>query len=112
MRHRAEGWLLTSSSRQLGWVDWVTWQGDAGGRDPETVYRRDVERGPKAPPESRFRDAAQGWLLGRLEFVFGLGHTDGVRNLTRRVDRALPDSSKLRQDTAAIRHGLLKTERI
>jgi len=31
-------------------------------------------------------------------FVFGLGHADSVRDLDRRVDRALPDSSKLRQN--------------
>jgi len=30
-------------------------------------------------------------------------HADSVRNLTRRVDRALPDSSKLSQDILAIR---------
>jgi REP element-mobilizing transposase RayT len=46
--------------------------------------------------------------LRELAAVFGLGHADSVRNLTRRVDRALPDSSKLRQDIAAIRHELLK----
>jgi hypothetical protein len=42
--------------------------------------------------------------------VFGLGHADSVRNLTRRVERALPGSTKLRQDIAAIRHELLKNE--
>ena len=91
---------------------YAAWQGDVGGRDPETAYRRYVERGLTAPPENPFRDATQGWLLGSLDFVFGLGHADSVRNLTRRVDRALPDSSKLRQDIAAIRQELLKTERI
>jgi hypothetical protein len=44
--------------------------------------------------------------------MFGLGHADSVRNLTRRVDRALPDSGKLRRDIAAIRQQLLDTERI
>jgi hypothetical protein len=44
--------------------------------------------------------------------VFDFDHADSVRNLTRRVDRALPDSSKLRQDIAAIRQKLLSTERI
>lgn len=173
-------------------VEWVAydfvytaWQGEIGGRDPETAYRRYVERGLSAPPENPFRDAAQGWLLGSLDFVekirarvrlagkqdevpaarrlsaidpgrvhaavaahygvdpqtfrnrrgdstsrdvaawlsrqltsctlrelaaaFGLGHPDSVRNLTRRVDRALPNSSRLRQDIAAIRHALLET---
>ena len=176
-------------------VDWVgydfvyaAWQGDVGGRDPETAYRRYVERGLTEPPENPFRDATHGWLLGSLDFVekirarvgqagnqdevpaarrlsavdlatvqsavaahygvdsrtfrnrgaasisrdvaawlsrqltsctlgelasaFGLGHADSVRNLTRRVDRALPDSSKLRKDIAAIRQELLKTEQI
>jgi hypothetical protein len=35
-----------------------------------------------------------------------------VRNLTRRVDRALKESSKLRQDIARIRGELLETDRI
>jgi putative transposase len=176
-------------------VDWVAydyvyaaWQGDMGGQDPETAYRRYVERGLATPPENPFRDAAFGWLLGSPDFVdkirakvgqagrqdalpaarrlaavdlvrvqsavaahygvdpqtfrnrhsqsvsrdvaawlsrqltsctlrelavvFGLGHADSVRNLTRRVDRALPDSLKLRKDVAAIRKELLGTERI
>jgi chromosomal replication initiation ATPase DnaA len=50
--------------------------------------------------------------LRELAFVFGLGHPDSVRNLTRRVDRALSDSSKLRRDIAAICEELLKVERI
>jgi hypothetical protein len=159
-----------------------------GSRDPETAYRRYVERGLRALPENPFRDATQGWLLGSLDFVdkirarvghaghhddvpaarrlstvdlvrvrsavaahylvdpqtfrnrrsesvsrdvaawlsrqltsctlrelaaeFDLGHADSVRNLTRRVDRALPDSSKLRQEIAANRHELPKTEGI
>jgi putative transposase len=178
-------------------VDWVAygfvyaaWQGDMGGHDPETAYRRYVERGLTDEPENPFRDATGGWLLGSSKFVdqirarvrqtgqydddelpaalrlpavdlvtiqsavaahygvdprtfrnrrsssisrdvaawlcrqlttctlrelaviFGLGHADSVRNLTRRVDRALPDSRKLRQDIAAIRRELLETERI
>ena len=57
-------------------VDWIAydlvyaaWQGGIGGRDAETAYRRYVERGLTEPPENPFRDAAQGWLLGSLEFV-------------------------------------------
>ena len=57
-----------------------------------------------------------GWkmycTLAELAPIFGLGHADSVRNLTRRVDRALPDSGKLRQDIAAIRQQLPGTERI
>jgi chromosomal replication initiation ATPase DnaA len=60
--------------------------------------------------ESISRDVAA-WLsrqltsckLRELAAVFGLGHADSVRDLTRRVGRARPDSSKLRQDIAAIR---------
>jgi hypothetical protein len=163
---------------------YAAWQGDGGGRDPETAYRRYVERRLTASPENPFCDATQGWLPGSVDFVdkmrvrvgqarhhnevpaarwlsavdlvrvqsavaahygvdpqtfrnrrgesisrdlsawlsrqltsctlrelaagLGLGHADSVRNLTRRVDRALPDSSKLRQDIAAIRQELLK----
>ena len=50
--------------------------------------------------------------LRELAAAFGLGHADSVRNLTRRVDHALPDSSKLRQDIARIRQELLKTDKI
>jgi chromosomal replication initiation ATPase DnaA len=69
--------------------------------------------------ESISRDVAA-WLsrqlttstLRELASVFGLGHPDSVRNLTRRVDRALSDSRKLRRAIAAIREELLKVERI
>jgi hypothetical protein len=37
---------------------------------------------------------------------------DSVHNLTRRVDRAPRDSSKIRQDIVAIRQQLLDTKRI
>jgi hypothetical protein len=50
--------------------------------------------------------------LRELVAVFGIGHADSVRNLTPRVDRALQDSSKLRQDIARIRQELLKTDQI
>jgi len=50
--------------------------------------------------------------LCELAAVLGLGHADSIRNLTRRVNRALPDSSKLRQGIAAIRQERLKTEQI
>jgi hypothetical protein len=75
---------------------YAAWQGDVGGRDPETAYGRYVERGLTAPPENPFRNATQGWLLGNLKFV----------------DRALSDTRKLRRDIAAIRRELLNTERI
>jgi chromosomal replication initiation ATPase DnaA len=69
--------------------------------------------------ESISRDVAA-WLsrqltsstLRELAAVFGLGHAHSVRNLTRRVDRALPDCSKLRQDIARIRQEFLKSDQI
>jgi hypothetical protein len=42
--------------------------------------------------------------------MFGLGHAESFRNLTRRFDIALADSKKLRQDDAAIRLALLEGE--
>jgi hypothetical protein len=65
--------------------------------------RRSVEQGLTGPPENSVRDTTQGWLPSSLDVVFGLGHADSVRKRTRRVNRALPDSSGLRQDIAAIR---------
>ena len=79
------------------------------GVDPKTFRNR------RAPSTSR--DVAA-WLCRRLTDctlrelapLFGLEHADSVHNLTRRVDRALPGSAKLRQDIAAIRRELLQTE--
>ena len=45
-----------------------------------------------------------------LSAAFGLTHPDSVRNLIRRVDRALVGSRPLRDEIAAIRQRLLKTE--
>jgi len=51
--------------------------------------------------------------LRELAAVFGRGHPpDSIRDLTRRVDRALPVPSTLRRGIAAIRQELLQTERI
>jgi chromosomal replication initiation ATPase DnaA len=50
--------------------------------------------------------------LRELAAEFDLGHADSVRNLTRRIDRALEESSNLRHDIARIRGELLETERI
>ena len=82
-------------------------------------YGVDSQTFRKRHGESISRDVAA-WLsrqlttctLRELASVFGLGHPDSVRNLTRRVDRALSDSRKLRRDIAAIREELLKFERI
>jgi chromosomal replication initiation ATPase DnaA len=81
------------------------------GVDPRTFRNR--------REKSISRDVAA-WLsrqltsctLRDLAAEFGLGHADSVRNLTRRADRALPDSSKRRRDIAAIRQQLLNAERI
>ncbi len=48
--------------------------------------------------------------LRELSAAFGLTHPDSVRNLIRRVDRALPGSPALRAEVEAIRRRLLKTE--
>jgi putative transposase len=134
-RSAAHGWLLGSAefvdkirakvghsrhndqrpaARRLSAVDLVRIQSAVAahyGVDPQTFRnRRD---------RSVSRDVAA-WLsrqltsctLRELAAVFGLGHADSVRNLTRRVDRALLDSGKLRRDIAAIRQQLLDTERI
>ena len=69
--------------------------------------------------ESISRDVAA-WLarqltsctLRELAAEFGLGHADSVRNLTRRIERALEESSKLRHDIARIRGELHETKRI
>jgi hypothetical protein len=46
------------------------------------------------------------FTLRELAANFGLGHADSVRNLTRRIDRALLESHKVQQAVAAIRHEL------
>ena len=102
------------AARRLSAVDLVRVQSAVAahyGVDPQTFRNR---RG-----ESISRDVAA-WLsrqltsctLCELAAVLGLGHADSIRNLTRRVNRALPDSSKLRQGIAAIRQERLKTEQI
>jgi chromosomal replication initiation ATPase DnaA len=73
--------------------------------DPRTFRER---RG-----KSISRDVAA-WLCRELTSctlreqaaVFGLGHADSVRNLTRRIDCALPESRELQQAIAAIRQEL------
>ena len=49
--------------------------------------------------------------LRELSAAFGLTHPDSVRNLIRRVDRALPGSPALCAEVQAIRRRLLKTEK-
>jgi REP element-mobilizing transposase RayT len=57
-------------------VDWVAydvvysaWQGEMGGRSAEMAYRNFVEQGIAQPPESPFRKALSGWLLGSQQFA-------------------------------------------
>jgi chromosomal replication initiation ATPase DnaA len=100
------------AARRLSVVDLVKIQSAVAeyyGVDARTFKDRGVE--------SISRDVAA-WLsrqltsctLRELAPMFGLGHADSVRNLTRRFDVALTDSKKLRQDVAAIRLAVLKGE--
>ena len=45
------------------------WQGEMGGTDPESAYRRFVEAGVVAAPENPSAAAVEGWLLGSPEFI-------------------------------------------
>ena len=48
--------------------------------------------------------------LRELSEAFGLTHPDSVRNLIRRVERALANSPSLRDEITLIRTALAKTE--
>lgn len=86
-------------------VEWVAydvllsaWQGEMGGSDPASAYRRFVEEGIQRPPENPFRDAAFGWLLGSEEFVERIReamrlpkHRDEVPAACRLAGRRLDD---------------------
>jgi putative transposase len=125
----AQGWLLGGS----GFVDRIRdMVGRAGHLDDRPAARRlvavDVVRiqlvvaayfkvDPQTFRDRRSRCIARdlaAWLgrqlttstLRELAGVFGLGHADSVRNLIRRIDRALPESRKLQRAVAAIRHEL------
>jgi hypothetical protein len=55
----------------------ASWSGEFGGSDAAGAYRRYVTAGLAEPPESPWRDAYQGWILGRVAFI------DRVRALAR-----------------------------
>ena len=59
--------------RRLEWVAsdelLASWEGEFGGSDAAATYRRYVTAGLAEPPESPWRDAYQGWLLGSGGFV-------------------------------------------
>jgi REP element-mobilizing transposase RayT len=60
---------------------WKAWQGEFGGDDAVSAYRKFVERGLTQPLESPFREAFGGWVLGsgrfveRLRRLAGRGHS-------------------------------------
>ena len=62
-----------SRSQRLDWmaydVVYSAWQGEMGGRSAAAAYRGFVEQGLVEPPESPFRHAADGRLLGSQPFV-------------------------------------------
>jgi hypothetical protein len=84
---RPEHWAWSSypgyadRRRQRPWVAGdsllAAWQGEHGGRDARSAYRRFVEAGLADPPSSPFREAFGGWVLGSARFVADLrGRTD------------------------------------
>ncbi len=72
----------------LEWVAYdellASWQGEFGGSDPARTDRRYVTARLAEPPESPWRDAFQGWVLGSGAFV------DRVRALVRGQPRREP----------------------
>ena len=59
--------------KRLSWVAYDVlldaWQGGTGGSEPAAAYRRYVLQGVALPPESPFKEAKHGWLLGSQAFV-------------------------------------------
>lgn len=59
--------------KRVPWVAYdellTAWEGAFGGSDPAAAYRRFVGAGIVAPPESPWRAAHHGWLLGSEAFV-------------------------------------------
>jgi putative transposase len=62
-----------SRSQRLEWVAYdvlySAWQGEMGGNSAEAAYRGFVEQGLVELPESPFRKATDGWLLGSQPFI-------------------------------------------
>jgi chromosomal replication initiation ATPase DnaA len=69
-----------------------------GGNHAERAYRRFVEQGLTEPPESPFRNAAFGWLLGSQSFVDRIRkrmkrpHFDDDVPLARRIANLEPET--------------------
>jgi REP element-mobilizing transposase RayT len=60
-------------SRRLEWVAYdellASWDGAFGGSDPASAYRRYVAAGIAEPPESPWKRAFGGWILGSEAFL-------------------------------------------
>jgi putative transposase len=58
---------------RLEWVAYdellASWEGAFGGPDPAGSYRRYVTAGLLEPPESPWKEAYHGWILGSGEFI-------------------------------------------
>jgi putative transposase len=86
VKHPAE-WVWSSypgyahRGRRLEWVAYdelvASWSGAFGGPDPAGAYRRYVTAGMSEPPESPWKEAYLGWILGSGGFV------DRVRAMVR-----------------------------
>jgi len=76
---RSEQWQWSSylgyhyQGKKVPWmaydIVYLAWQGEFGGKYPETAYRRFVQAGIANPPENPLNDAVDGWLLGSDKFV-------------------------------------------
>jgi putative transposase len=132
LRHAVHGWLVGSEE----FVDWIRSQiqqprhqdevpesRHLAGLDSRTViaavaeyYGIDSNQFKVRRSRELSRDVAA-WLCRRLvsgtlrELVpaFGVDHPDSVRNLVRRVDRAMSTSRSVRKDVEALRDQLMKT---
>jgi putative transposase len=72
-------WVWSSYSgyahraRRLEWLAYddllASWTGAFGGLDPAGAYRRYVTAGLSDPPESPWKDAYHGWVLGSGAFI-------------------------------------------
>ena len=82
----------------------AAWQGEMGGRDPATAYRRFVEAGLKDPPVNPFRSATRREISAAL----GLSHPDSAGNMVRRIERERVESARLRKNLAAIEKQLAR----
>ncbi len=89
--------------QRLSWVAYDaiynTWQGEFGGADPVSSYRRYVEAGVTKPTPNPFLKAKFGWLLGEPAFA------DQMRRLMTEPNQVseVPYARRLRSlDTAGV----------